>query len=30
MITPLQIGERPEAGRHGGFWIELRDAQISL
>ena len=30
MITPTQIGERPEAGRRGGFWIELRDAQISL
>ncbi len=30
MITPPQIGERPEAGRRGGFWIELREAQISL
>ena len=30
MITPTQIRERPEAGRRGGFWIELRDAQISL
>ena len=30
MITPPLIGERPKAGRHGGFWIELRDAQISL
>ena len=29
-ITPPQIGERPKAGRHGGFWIEPRDAQISL
>jgi len=26
MITPPSIGERPEAGRHGGFWMELRDA----
>ncbi len=27
MICPPSIGERPEAGRHGGFWMELRDAQ---
>jgi hypothetical protein len=27
MITPPQVGERPEAGKHGGFWIELRDAK---
>jgi hypothetical protein len=26
MITPPSIGERPEAGKHGGFWMELRDA----
>ena len=26
MITPPSIGERPEAGKHGGFWVELRDA----
>ena len=26
MITPLQPGERPEAGKHGGQWFELRDA----
>jgi hypothetical protein len=26
MICPPSIGERPEAGKHGGFWIELRDA----
>lgn len=26
MICPPTIGERPEAGKHGGFWIELRDA----
>jgi hypothetical protein len=26
MIPPPSIGERPEAGKHGGFWIELRDA----
>jgi len=25
MITPPSVGERPEAGRHGGFWVELRD-----
>ena len=27
MITPPQAGERPEAGKHGGFWIELQDAK---
>ena len=26
MISPPSIGERPEAGKHGGFWFELRDA----
>jgi hypothetical protein len=26
MITPPSTGERPEAGKHGGFWVELRDA----
>ena len=26
MITPPQPGERPEAGKHGGQWFELRDA----
>jgi len=26
MICPPSVGERPEAGRHGGFWMELRDA----
>jgi hypothetical protein len=25
MITPPSIGERPETGKHGGFWMELRD-----
>ena len=25
MITPPQPGERPQAGKHSGFWIELRD-----
>src|SRR3954465_6744868 len=25
MITPPQPGERPEAGKHGGHWIELHD-----
>lgn len=27
MITPPQPGERPEAGRHGGHWFELRDGE---
>jgi hypothetical protein len=27
MITPPQVGELPKAGKHGGFWIELRDAK---
>lgn len=26
MITPPQPGQRPEAGRHGGNWFELRNA----
>jgi hypothetical protein len=26
MICPPSIGERPEVGKHGGFWMELRDA----
>ena len=26
MICPPAVGERPEAGRHSGFWMELRDA----
>ena len=25
MICPPSVGERPETGRHGGFWMELRD-----
>jgi len=25
MICPPSTGETPEAGKHGGFWIELRD-----
>jgi hypothetical protein len=25
MICPPSVGERPQAGRHGGFWVELRD-----
>jgi hypothetical protein len=25
MICPPSVGEPPEAGRHGGFWVELRD-----
>jgi len=25
MITPPAVGEAPEAGKHGGFWVELRD-----
>ncbi|MBL9034472.1 MAG: hypothetical protein JNN33_06900 [Rhodospirillaceae bacterium] len=27
MITPPQPGERPEIGKHGGSWIELRGAR---
>lgn len=27
MITPPQPGERPEAGKHGGHWFELRDSR---
>jgi hypothetical protein len=27
MITPPQPGERPEAGKHGGHWFELRDGR---
>jgi hypothetical protein len=30
MICPPAIGERPEAGKHGGFWMELRDANDRL
>lgn len=26
MIPPPLIGECPQAGKHGGFWIELRNA----
>ena len=26
MICPPSVGERPEPGRHGGFWMELHDA----
>lgn len=25
MICPPPVGEPPEAGRHSGFWVELRD-----
>ena len=25
MITPPSVGEHPETGKHGGFWMELRD-----
>lgn len=25
MITPPQPGDRPQAGKHSGFWIELHD-----
>jgi hypothetical protein len=24
MICPPSVGEQPEPGRHGGFWVELR------
>lgn len=27
MITPPQPGERPEMGKHGGHWMELRGAR---
>jgi len=27
MITPPQVGERPESGVHSGFWIELQDSR---
>ncbi|MBN1209677.1 MAG: hypothetical protein JXB05_32815 [Myxococcaceae bacterium] len=27
MITPPQPGEKPESGKHGGHWFELRDDQ---
>lgn len=26
MICPPSFGETPEAGKHGGFWMELRDS----
>ena len=26
MITPPQIGETPQAGKHSGFWMELRNS----
>jgi hypothetical protein len=26
MICPPSVGERPEAGRHCGFWMQLQDA----
>ena len=26
MICPPSVGERPETEKHGGFWMELRDA----
>ena len=28
MITPPQPGDRPEAGKHGGHWFELRDGKV--
>jgi hypothetical protein len=27
MITPPQVGEPPQAGVHGGYWVELRDGE---
>jgi hypothetical protein len=27
MTCPPSVGERPEAGKHGGYWVELRDGQ---
>ncbi len=26
MICPPSVGEQPEVGKHGGFWIEARDS----
>ena len=25
MVAPPAVGEHPETGKHGGFWMELRD-----
>lgn len=30
MICPPSIGERPEAEKHSGFWVELRDANDNV
>jgi hypothetical protein len=30
MITPPQPGQRPEAGKNGGHWFELRDAKDAV
>jgi len=30
MITPPQPGERPEAGKHSGHWLELRDGRNNV
>jgi hypothetical protein len=27
MTCPPSVGERPEAGKHGGYWMELRDGR---
>ncbi len=30
MICPPSVGERPQAGINGGFWIELRDSKDNV
>ncbi|HZV69836.1 MAG TPA: hypothetical protein VFG10_09835 [Saprospiraceae bacterium] len=30
MICPPSVGEQPEVGKHGGFWIETRDDNDSV
>ena len=30
MITPPQVGERPELGKHGGHWVALESDQRQL
>lgn len=27
IVSPPQPGERPQIGKHGGFWLEMRDGQ---
>lgn len=30
MITPPSVGERPEIGTNGGYWVELRNGQDAV